>query len=208
MDLQVRRGDTTGKTFAAIWPPTCSVTAPPEPNRNNNAAIQSQHSGVTVRLDEHLSYRRDRMISRRDFLGTSLGAGAALALTPELLRAFQQSGGKLIQRAIPSSGEMLPAISFSPRQEADSAAMKEILKTLLDNSGKVVDVLHGGPAGEQAGRAAANELGIQDKFFWTTPVQNAGPGGPGKPPAQTDPAALKAALEEKLATFKKIDLVM
>ena len=148
------------------------------------------------------------MFSRREFLGTSLGAGAALALTPEPLRAFQQSAGKLIQRAIPSSGEMLPAISFSPREEADNATMKEILKTFLDRGGKVVDVLHGGPAGEQAGRAAANELGIQDQLFWTTPLQTAGPGGPGKPPAQADPAAVKAALEEKLAKFKKIDLVM
>ena len=149
------------------------------------------------------------MISRRNFLGTSLGAGASLALTPELLlRAFQQSGGQLIQRAMPSSGEMLPAISFSPRAEADNAAMKEILKTFLSNGGKVVDVLHGGPAGEQAARTAANELGIQDKFFWTTPLQSGGPGGPGKPPAQAEPAAVKAALEEKLATFKKIDLVM
>jgi aryl-alcohol dehydrogenase-like predicted oxidoreductase len=148
------------------------------------------------------------MFSRRDFLGTSLAAGASMALTPEFLRAFQTSSGTLIQRAIPSSGEMLPAISFSPREEADSATMKEILRTFLANGGKVVDVLHGGPAGEQAGRAAANELGIQDKFFWTTPVQTAGPGGPGKPPAQADPAAVKAALEEKLAAFKKIDLVM
>ena len=108
-----------------------------------------------------------------------LGAGAALALTPELLRALQQSSGKLIQRAIPSSGEMLPVISFGPRslggaamssQPADVAAIKEVLKTLLDNGGKVVDVLHGGPAGEQSARTAADELGIQNKFFWTTPL--------------------------------------
>src|SRR5918993_1443549 len=136
------------------------------------------------------------MFSRREFLGTSLGAGAAMALTPELLRA------------IPSSGELLPAISFSPREEADEAAMKEILKTFLSNGGKVVDVLHGGPVGEQEARTAANALGIHDKFFWTTPMQTAGPGGPGKPGAQFDAAAVKAALEEKLATLKKIDLVM
>jgi aryl-alcohol dehydrogenase-like predicted oxidoreductase len=148
------------------------------------------------------------MFSRREFLGTSFAAGASLALTPELLRAFQQTAGRLIERAIPSSGEMLPAISFSPREEADAATMKEILKTFLSNGGKVVDVLHGGPAGEQAGRAAANELGIQDKFFWTTPVQTGGPGGPGKPPAQFDAAAVKAAVEDKLVTFKKVDLVM
>ena len=120
------------------------------------------------------------MISRRDFLGRSIGAGATLALTPDLLlRAFQPSSGTLIQRAIPSSGEMLPAISFSPREEASNAAMKEILKTFLAKGGKVVDVLHGGPAGEQAGRAAASELGIQDKFFWTTPVVLMMPPKPG-----------------------------
>jgi aryl-alcohol dehydrogenase-like predicted oxidoreductase len=148
------------------------------------------------------------MFSRRDFLATSLGAGASLALTPELLLgAFAQSG-KLMQRAIPSSGEMLPVISFSPREEAQNAVMKEILKTFLSNGGTVVDVLHGGPVGEQEARTAANELGITDKFFWTTTVQTAGPGMPGKPPGQMEPAAVKAALEEKLATLKKVDLVM
>ena len=72
------------------------------------------------------------MISRRELLGMSLGAGATLALTPELLRALQalqQSGGKLIQRAIPSSGEMLPVIDLGSRPEGP-AALKEILKTL------------------------------------------------------------------------------
>ena len=48
--------------------------------------------------------------------------------------------------------------------------MKEILKTLVDNGGKVVDVMHGGPPGEQAARTAADELGIQNKFFWTSPL--------------------------------------
>ena len=148
------------------------------------------------------------MFSRREFLGTSLGAGATLALAPELLlHGLQPSAGTLIQRAIPSSGEMLAVISFSPREEADNATMKEILKTFLANGGKVVDVLHGGPAGEAAGRTAANELGIQDKFFWTTTVQTANVGR-GKPPVQADPAAVKASLEEKLTKFKKIDLVM
>ena len=51
------------------------------------------------------------MVNRRDFFGITLGAGATLALTPQLLRALQalqQPGGKLIQRAIPSSGEETP----------------------------------------------------------------------------------------------------
>ncbi len=39
------------------------------------------------------------MLDRREFFGITLGAGATLALTPELLRALQQPGGKLNQRA-------------------------------------------------------------------------------------------------------------
>ena len=150
------------------------------------------------------------MINRREFFEITVGAGASLMLTPALLRALQKSGGKLIQRAIPSSGEMLPVISFAPRslggaamssQPVDVAAIKAVLKTFLDNDGKVVDVLHAGPAGEQSARAAAAELGIQDKFFATTPA----PGGP-----KADAAALRAAIEEKFTTFKmnKVDLVM
>ena len=165
------------------------------------------------------------MFSRREFLGTSLAAGASLALTPELLRAFEQSGGKLMQRAIPSSGEMIPVISFGPRPTAppapgpfkpmptDVPAARDVLKVFLDNGGRVVDVLHGGPVGEQAGRTAASELGVQDKFFWTTPLSASVPPVPGTPPGpppQADAAALKAALDEKFAMFKvsKFDAVM
>jgi aryl-alcohol dehydrogenase-like predicted oxidoreductase len=162
-------------------------------------------------------------MDRRKFLGITAGAGASIALTPEFLRALERSGasliqqqGKLIQRAIPSSGEMLPVISFAPRsvggaamssQPADVAAIRAVLKTFLDNGGKVVDVMHGGPAGEQSARTAAEELRINDKFFWTTSLQVA-PAGRGAPPP--DAAALRAAMEEKFTRFKtnKIDLVM
>jgi len=148
------------------------------------------------------------MINRREFIGLTAGTGAALALTPEHVFAFQP-GGKLIQRAIPSSGEMLPVISFAPRPAADAAANKALLKTLLDQGGKVVDVLHAGPPVEQGVRAAAIELGIQDKFFWTTPL-NAPPPAPGSAPTKPDLASMKAFLEQKFATFKvaTIDLVL
>jgi aryl-alcohol dehydrogenase-like predicted oxidoreductase len=160
------------------------------------------------------------MVNRRQFLGITAGAGATLALTPELLRALglQQSGGKMIQRAIPSTGEMLPVISFAPRPltpdgpvgartapaptTVDFAALKAVLKSYLDNGGKIVDVLHGGPVGEQAARTATSELGIQDKFLWTTPFN--------VPSPNPDAAAIRAAMEAKLAKFNvpKIDLVM
>lgn len=155
------------------------------------------------------------MISRREFLGTSLGAGA-LVLTPQLLRALEQSGGTLIQRAMPSTGEMFPVISFAPRpfdgpQPTAGAPLKEVLKTLLDRGGKVVDVLHGGPEGEEAARIAAAELGLQDKFSWTTAVSvTTPPQRGGGPPPMLDAAGIKAQVEEKLAKFKvsRIDLAM
>src|SRR5687768_9839873 len=117
------------------------------------------------------------MVSRRDFLEITAGAGAALALAPELLRAQAQSAGTLIQRAIPSSGEKIPVISFGPRPTAppgpgafkpmptDLPAAREVLKAFIDNGGKVVDVMYGGPIGEDAARAAAGELGIQNKLL-------------------------------------------
>jgi aryl-alcohol dehydrogenase-like predicted oxidoreductase len=165
------------------------------------------------------------MISRRAFLGTSLGAGAALALTPELLRAHQPSAGTLMQRAIPSSGEKIPVVSFGPRPTAppgpgafkpmptDLPAAREVLKTFIANGGKVVDVMHGGPIGEEAARMAAEELGIQNKCLWTTPSvtipNTVGPLLPGAVP-KADPAVVRARLEEKFAALKvsKVDLVM
>jgi hypothetical protein len=111
------------------------------------------------------------MVNRREFFGISLGAGATIALTPQLLRALQQPGGKLIQRAIPSSGEMLPAVGLSFSNHpgcADHAALKEVLKTFADNGGRVFDAMHVNPASEQFHITAANELGIQNKLFWST----------------------------------------
>ena len=150
------------------------------------------------------------MISRREFIGTSLGAGAALALTPELLRALEQTGGKLIERAIPSSGEKLPVIGLSFSNHpgcAEHAALKEVLRTMVDNGGRVFDAMHGNAAAEQFHATVANELGVQNKVFWST--RGIPPGGPGGPP-QPGAAGVNAHIDTWLARIKasKIDLVM
>lgn len=162
------------------------------------------------------------MINRRQFFGTSASAGATLALTPNLLRAIQalqQSGGKLIQRAIPSSGEMLPVIGLGTSatfgavaRSTDSARLKEVLETLVDNGGRVLDTApaYGGQTAEGVAGAIANELGIQNKIFWATKVNVAGfPPRGGGPPPKADPAAAKAQIEASFAKFKvpKIDLI-
>jgi aryl-alcohol dehydrogenase-like predicted oxidoreductase len=142
------------------------------------------------------------MITRRELLGMSVGAGATLALTPDLLCAFQQTGGKLIQRAIPSTGELLPVIGFGARAK-EGAEIKAILETLVDHGAKVVDTLHGGPSGEQAAGKAANELGLQKKVFWTTALSVLIPTLPGHegPPPKVTPADVRAQIDSKLATF-------
>src|SRR5688572_33279896 len=99
------------------------------------------------------------MIDRRKFFGIAAGTGAGLALSPRLLRALQlqQTTGKLIQRAIPLSGEMLPVIGLIRRNiPADPAALRVVFMTLVDKGGRVLDAVPGGPRveGEAAPLAA------------------------------------------------------
>ena len=147
------------------------------------------------------------MISRREFVGMSLGAGAALAVAPELLRAHEQSIGKLIQRAIPSSGEMLPVIGlhFGNPAPPDHAALKEVLKTLFANGGRFVDTVHGNSPTEEVTAALASEIGGQNNIFWSSRASAAGP-----PPPGPSADAAKAQMERSMARFKvaKIDLVL
>src|SRR5689334_20811705 len=123
------------------------------------------------------------MISRRQFLGITAGAGATLALTPELLRALQQPGGKIIQRAIPSSGEMLPVIGLTLANHAacaDPAALKEVVRTFIENGGKLFDGAHQSLAtAEEATVKLVNELGIQNRIFLSWRSMPPGPPQPG-----------------------------
>ena len=148
---------------------------------------------------------RIALISRRKFLGTSFGTGAALALTPGLLHAIQQSGGPLIQRAIPSSGEMLPVIGvqFGNSASLDPAALKEVLKTLIDNGGRFLDTMHQSvPGVEELSAKVVTELGIQQKLFLGLRALPSGPPQPG-------PETPRKKVEALLGTFQvpKVDLL-
>ena len=144
------------------------------------------------------------MISRRELLGTSLGAAAVLGFTPELLGALRQSGGQLIQRAIPPSGEMLPVIGVQfGNSLQDPAALKAVVKALVDNGGRFLDTMHQSvPGVEDLTGTVVTELGIQKNLFLAL---RALPAGPPTPVAETP----KAKVEALLARFKvpKIDLL-
>lgn len=164
------------------------------------------------------------MIDRRRFLEIAAGTGATLALAPKLLRALQtlqQPGGKLIQRAIPSTGEMLPVIGVArgsvqnnarlahlvnmadPKSEA-YALLKAVVKTMSDNGGRVIDT--GNAEGQQVMGSIAGELGVTNKIFWATGVPL--PPIPNGSPAP-DAATVKAHLDSVFTRFKvsRIDLL-
>src|SRR5688572_29225610 len=153
------------------------------------------------------------MVNRRDFFGITLGAGATLALTPELLRALhlQQQGGRLLQRAIPSTGERLPVIGLGFANHAgcaDPAALKEVLETFVDNGGRVFDTQHqNDPKAQQATATIVNELGVQNKLFLSLRGIPGG-GGPGAP--RPTPEAERAHFESLFSSLKvpKVDLVV
>ena len=114
-----------------------------------------------------------------------------------------------MQRAIPSTGEMLPVIGLSRGNiPADPGALKEVFKTLVGNGGRVLDAVHGGAGAEQAAATIAQELGIQDKIFWSTKV-SVPPRPFGAVAPKVDPAAARAHIEATFARFKvpTIDLL-
>jgi aryl-alcohol dehydrogenase-like predicted oxidoreductase len=149
------------------------------------------------------------MLSRREWLGITLGAGSALALNPRLLQALQQ--GQLIKRAVPSTGEMLPAVglgssaTFSRVARSDDvAALRDVIRAMVDGGATVFDTAPSYGASEQVAGDIANELGVADKIFWATKV-NVVPRGE----STADPAAAREQIHASFQKFQvpKIDLI-
>lgn len=151
------------------------------------------------------------MIDRRAALKiTSCALGASL-LGP---RAVFAAAGPVITRAVPKTGELLPMVGLgssatfaSVARSKDASALREVLKTLVDNGGRVFDTAPGYGASEQVAGDIANDLGLRDRIFWATKVNAAGRAG--LEGAKADPAAARAQLEASFTKFNvpKIDLI-
>jgi aryl-alcohol dehydrogenase-like predicted oxidoreductase len=148
------------------------------------------------------------MLSRRDWLRLSLGSGAALALDPGLLRALPQ--GQLLTRAIPSTGERIPIVGLGSSatfsqvaRSEDVSAIQDVLRTLVEQGGRVFDTAPSYGVSEEVAGRVAKELGLTDRIFWATKVNVARGGGP------ADPAAARAQLETSFQRLGKrpLDLV-
>jgi aryl-alcohol dehydrogenase-like predicted oxidoreductase len=151
------------------------------------------------------------MVSRREWIGTTLSAAGALAIHPRLLQALQEGG--LMQRAIPSSGEMLPVVGLGSSatfsrlaREGTLEPLKEVFQAMVDGGASVFDTApsYGRGTSEEAAGTIAAELGITDKIFWATKVNVAGRGG-----GSADPAAARAQIESSFEKLRdsSIDLI-
>jgi aryl-alcohol dehydrogenase-like predicted oxidoreductase len=151
------------------------------------------------------------MISRRKWLGTTIGAGAALAFDMSILGALERlSARELITRAIPGTGERLPIVGLGSSatfaqvaRSEDVSAIRAVLARMHELGGRVFDTAPGYGASEQVAGAAAQRLGIAENLFWATKLNVAPPGG------QADPAAARAQLEASFQHIGKpvIDLI-
>ena len=149
------------------------------------------------------------MISRREWLRVTAGAGAVLSLNPRVLEGLQSQ--ELITRAIPSTGERLPAVGLGGANTYSRVARAEdfdtiggVLQALLEGGASVFDTAAGYGASEEVSGRVADELGIADRIFWATKVNVAGRGG-----GSADPAAARTQIERSFERLRipVIDLI-
>jgi aryl-alcohol dehydrogenase-like predicted oxidoreductase len=146
-----------------------------------------------------------KTLTRREWI--ALTAGAGLAFDPR--RSWAQ--GKLITRAVPSTGEQLPVIGLgssatfsSVARSEDVTALREVFKAMVDRGATVFDTAPSYGASEEVASKIVREMGLADKLFWATKLNVAGRGGGG-----ADPAAARAQVETSLKRIgkAKVDLI-
>ncbi|HLT91894.1 MAG TPA: aldo/keto reductase [Woeseiaceae bacterium] len=135
------------------------------------------------------------MTTRREFLGYTAAAAAALSLDPRLALSLER--GSLIERVVPATGEKLPIIGLGSsatfRRMADDAnvdELREVLRTLVEHGGKVFDTAPSYGDSEEVAGEIVQDLGIIDRVFWATKVNVVPRGG-----RKADPAAARRQIE-------------
>lgn len=120
---------------------------------------------------------RPEGISRRDVLRGALAAGAA-TLTPAALAARP---GAMLMRAIPKTGETIPAVGLGTWQtfdvgssEAERAPLREVLKRFVELGGTAIDSSPMYGESETVVGDLAAETGVQKKLFLATKVWTTG----------------------------------
>lgn len=149
------------------------------------------------------------MLTRREMIGKTTLAAAALAAPPGLLEALEHRVP--ITGTISKTGEKLPIVGLGTAasfreisRTDDTSALREVIRTLVDNGGTVLDTAPSYAEAEAVAGEFARELGITEKIFWATKVNDAPRGRP-----KADPARVRAQLTTSLARIGKdpVDLI-
>jgi aryl-alcohol dehydrogenase-like predicted oxidoreductase len=150
------------------------------------------------------------MVTRREWLGMTLTAGAALALDPGRLAALSGPQAQLITRAIPSTGERLPVVGLGSSatfaqvaSSEDVSSVRGVLRTMVERGGRVFDTAPSYGASEEVAGRIAREENLTDRIFWATKV-NVAQGG-----QNANPAAARQQLQRSLERIGKrpVDLI-
>src|SRR5687768_293912 len=118
----------------------------------------------------------NREISRREAAKLISGTPATMLIAPTL---SAQEKRTLLQRAIPSSGEMLPVIGFGTSRvfndaSAERAPLEQVLATLAKLGGKLVDTAPAYGQAETVTGEIATKLQLQSKLFLATKIGTTG----------------------------------
>lgn len=128
-----------------------------------------------------------RTVTRREALRLGAAALAAGAFVPGLLRGRAHAHGAptgsrdLILKAIPASGEEIPAIGMGTWQtfmvedrEEELAPLREVLRAFVEAGGRVVDSSPMYGRAEEVTGALAADLGLLDDLWVATKVWTEG----------------------------------
>lgn len=107
-------------------------------------------------------------------------ASAALVLDP-FSSSAQNDISMILERKIPSTGELLPAVGLGSWQQfdvgtglAERAPLKEVLKKMQETGGKLIDASPMYGRAEQVIGDLTSELKLNDRFFLATKVWTTG----------------------------------
>jgi len=112
-------------------------------------------------------------LSRREALKAGAGAAVALGASGNATSLFAQSG-TVIQKTIPSSGEMIPPIGIGTNRygvgesEEERAPLRDTMARFVELGGRVMDTAAVYGTSEVVIGDLAAELGIRDQLFLVT----------------------------------------
>jgi len=142
-------------------------------------------------------------ISRRALLQGSVAAGVAASLGQSFATAATPAKPGVLTRAIPSSGEKIPAVgvgtnAFGVTGADELAELRKVLQAMPGLGGAVIDTAQAYGTSEEVIGRLLSDLGNRDKFFLAT-----------KTPLAGDIAGGKAVLDLSFRRLKvsKIDLL-